>query len=250
MIIGITGSRGFAGSGIARRASADGHVIRYLDRPLFTLENGVADEWLTDLDMLVHCAFDFNDLSKNAPGSEKLFAQARRLGVGCTVLLSSLSVNADSDYGKTKKAVEQVAAEFGVKILRPGLIYEQAPGGLLGRIIQAARFTPVLPIIRDSEQYTTHIEDLYGAVLAAPRAEQAVMAAAKSPVKLEEIITRYAGKRLFIPIPFAILYRALSVLESMHLSFGLRADNLKGLHHLPEPDFAEARRLGLQFREF
>jgi hypothetical protein len=76
------------------------------------------------------------------------------------------------------------------------------------------------------------------------------MAAAVTPVKLEKIITRYAGKRLFIPLSFPFLYRVLTVLESLHLSFGLRGDNLKGLHHLQEPDFAETRRLGLHFREF
>jgi nucleoside-diphosphate-sugar epimerase len=250
MIIGITGSRGFAGAGLAQRAIADGHAVRHLDRPVFSLERGVPDAWLRDVDMLVHCAFDFQDLGKNILGSKNLFAQARRVGVKTTVLLSSLSVNADSEYGKTKKQIEQLAAGPGVKILRPGLIYEQAPGGLLGRIIRVARHTPVLPIIRDSEQYTTHIEDLYRAVLAAPEAEKPVMAAASTPVKLEKIITRYAGKRIFIPISFSLLYRILTVLEAIHLSFGLRGDNLKGLHYLAESDFDEARRLGLQFRKF
>ena len=55
---------------------------------------------------------------------------------------------------------------------------------------------------------------------------------------------------MFIPIPFPFLYRLLGVLEALHLSFGLRADNLLGLHHLADPDFAESRRLGLSFREF
>lgn len=250
MIIGITGSRGFAGAGLALRAVADGHVVRYLDRPVFSLENGIQDAWLRDVDLLVHCAFDFQDLDSNIQGSERLFAQAVRLGVKTTVSLSSLSVNADSDYGKTKKKLEAVAAAHGVKILRPGLIYEQAPGGLLGRIIKVARFTPVLPIIRDSEQYTTHIEDLYQAVLAAPRAEKPVMAASNTPVRLEKIISKYAGNRMFVPIPFAFFYRTLGLLETMHLSFGLKADNLKGLYHLPEADFVEARRLGLRFRDF
>jgi hypothetical protein len=76
------------------------------------------------------------------------------------------------------------------------------------------------------------------------------MAASDHPVKLETIIARFAGNRLFIPIPFPFLYRVLGVLESMHLSFGLRADNLLGLHHLAEPEFSESRRLGLNFREF
>lgn len=250
MIIGITGSRGFAGAGLARRAAADGHVVRYLDRPVFSLEQGVRDEWLQDIDMLIHCAFDFQDLEKNIPGSEKLFVQANRVGVETIVVLSSLSVNADSEYGTTKKKVEGIAAGLGVKILRPGLIYEQAPEGLLGRIIRVARFTPVLPIIRDSEQYTTHMDDLYQAVLAAPGAIGPVMAASDSAVELEKIISRFAGKRIFISIPFPFLYRMLTVLEAAHLSFGLRGDNLKGLRHLQEPDFEETRRLGLHFRDF
>ena len=250
MIIAITGARGFAGAGLAQRAVADGHCVRYLDRPVFSLEHGVNDEWLRDVEMLVHCAFDFQDLGKNIQGSKNLFEQARRMDVKTTVLLSSLSVNADSEYGKTKKKIEHIATGSGVKILRPGLIYEQAPGGILGRIIKVARLTPVLPIIRDSAQYTTHIEDLYQAVLAAPRAEKPVMAAASKTVRLEQIISRYAGKRIFIPIPFPVFYRGLTILESLHLSFGLKGDNLKGLHYLPEPDFDQARRLGLQFREF
>jgi len=250
MIIGITGSRGFAGAGLARLAIADGHVVRNLDRPVFSLERGVQDAWLQDVDLLVHCAFDFQHPGKNIPGSEKLFVQARRLGVKTTVVLSSLSVDADSDYGKAKREVERIAAGLGVKILRPGLIYQQAPGGLLGRIIRVARYTPVLPVIRNSEQYTTHVEDLYRAVLAAPRAEKPVMAAAETAVRLEKIISRYAGKRMFIPVPFPLFYRGLTLLESVHLSFGLRGDNLKGLYYQQEPDFDETRRLDLQFREF
>jgi nucleoside-diphosphate-sugar epimerase len=250
MIIGITGSRGFVGSGLARRATADGHVIRYLDRPVFSLEHGMDDAWLKDTGMLIHCAHDFQDHGKNIEGTEKLFLQARRLDVGTVVFLSSLSVDADSEYGRAKKKIESIAAGLDVRIIRPGLIYEQAPGGLLGRIIRVARFTPVLPTIRNSEQYTTHIGDLYQAIMAMPAAQGVVMAASDHPVKLETIIARFAGNRLFIPIPFPFLYRVLGVLESMHLSFGLRADNLLGLHHLAEPEFSESRRLGLNFREF
>ena len=250
MIIGITGSRGFVGSGLARRAAGDGHVIRYLDRPVFSLEHGMDDAWLDGAGMLIHCAHDFQDHEKNIEGSEKLFRQARRLGVGTVVFMSSLSVDADSDYGRAKKKIESIAGGLGVRIIRPGLIYEQAPGGLLGRIIRVARFTPVLPTIRNSEQYTTHIEDLYRAVMAAPAARGVIMAASEQPVKLETIIARFAGNRMFVPIPFPFLYRVLGILESIHLSFGLRADNLLGLHHLAEPGFGESRRLGLKFREF
>lgn len=250
MIIGITGSGGFVGSALAQCAVADGHFVRYLDRPVFSLEQGVSDVWLRDVDILVHCAFDFRNLHNNIAGSIKLFTQAKRVGVKTMVLLSSLSVNADSEYGKTKKKIEDAVAVLGVKIIRPGLIYKDTPRGLLGRIIAVARYSPVLPIISDSEQYTTHTDDLYQAILAARRLEMPLMAAAETPIKLEKIISRYTGKRVFIPLPFSFFYRLLVVLESLHLSFGLRTDNLQGLHYLAEPDFGEVQRLGLRFREF
>ncbi len=249
MIIAITGSSGFVGSSIAKLALHDGHNVRFLDRPLFILGKKISEQWLQDVDLLVHCAHDRSDSSATVRGTKVLLEQAQKAGVKNTVFISSLNVAAPSEYGVTKKRAEKTAKDAKAKIIRPGLIYSKAPRGVLGKIVALAKFTPVLPMISGAEQYTCHIDDLYQAVLAAPRATGVIVAAGENPTTLPRIIRRLVGRRLFITIPYVIMYGVVQV-ASVIPFIGLSTDNLIGLNHRPQTDFSETRRLKLRFREF
>jgi len=227
MIIAITGSRGYLGSRIVEYAKE--HTIRHLDRPLYVVGEKLPDAWLKDVDLLIHCAWDGNH-KKNVSGTAKLVEQAKKNEVKKIVIISSNSAGAQSKYGQAKLAVEKEAN--GCIIVRPGLLYDNRPGGLLGKIVSIAKFSPVVPLLKDAKQYTTHTEDLYNFILKAKPGLH--YACARQYVPLKKIIKRYTGPRLFVELPYGFL--------EFFLKYTSWYDNLKGLAHTPKPQFEKGFR--------
>src|SRR5207249_2040458 len=69
--------------------------------------------------------------------------------------------------GKAKLEVEKFVLKQGGDVVRPGLIYSDTPGGMVGTIYHVVALSPVIPMIEHSHKplYLVHIEDLANLIL-------------------------------------------------------------------------------------
>jgi len=176
----VTGSSGYLGSVLTTYLESSGISILRMGRnePIpFDLNTGVTPEFFSSrgVKTLVHCAYDFSPRSwaeiesVNVEGSRKLIEAANLGGVKNIIFISSMSayVGCRSFYGKAKLRIEEITQERSGKIVRPGLIYGAAPGGMVGTLIRILKFSPIIPMIGMGDQilYTIHEEDLSKLVL-------------------------------------------------------------------------------------
>ncbi len=272
----VTGTSGFVGSRLKQRLQAAGWEVRTWNRKPaegaehFELGEEVEPERLKGAQALVHCAYDFEPLrwkdifEKNVIGSKKLFEAAREAGVERMVFISSLSAFAGcrSLYGRAKLAIEKIVEPSGVFVLRPGLIYGDAPEGMFGRLVKQVSRGGLVPIVSggNQAQYLIHEEDLANLAVGClqgdvPGRIGPIPAAHPRSWQLPEILRRIAaaqGTRVsFIPVPWQVLWAGLKMLESIGLSAAFRSDSLLGLVYAnPNPSFELLARLGVRCREF
>jgi nucleoside-diphosphate-sugar epimerase len=265
----VTGASGFVGSRIVRELKTDG-TVRELGRNSeyrFALSEPIDQKTLAGADVLVHCAWDFTPKSwgeyqrVNVDGSLALFDAAREAGVARIVYISTMSSfeGTKSNYGCAKLAIEKQAAGHhpDVAILRPGLVYDQKSGGIVGAMRGVMSKLPVVPLIGGNQVfYTCHAEDLAKAVhelaIAAKVPHTPIIAAEPVPRPFKQILTTMAGadgrKPTFLPLPHQLAYFGLKTLETLHAPIKLRSDSIIGLiNNDPDPQFGG---LQTQFREF
>ena len=268
--VAITGASGYVGSAISRCFRAQGWRVLELGRrgpQPFELDAAVSVDW-SGIDALVHCAWDFalkrwEDLQRvNVRGSVRLIEAARAAGVARGVFISSLSCfpGCRSLYGKGKLAVEREALRMGYAVVRPGLVYGERPGGMMGALQKAVQSSPVVPLIGDGSypQYPVHEEDLAQLVFALCQGGKApadpVSAASGEPIAFRELLRRIAArhgrKPVFVPVPWRLILAGLKAMEAVGLNPPFRSDSLTGfIFQNPEPDFATARQIS-SFRPF
>jgi nucleoside-diphosphate-sugar epimerase len=265
----ITGASGYVGSAIARCFRAHGWRVLELGRrggQRFELGREDAIDW-SGIDALVHCAWDFRlkrreEIERvNVRGSVRLMESARAAGVARGVFISSLSCFAGcrSLYGKGKLAVEAEAKRMGFAVVRPGLVYGDRPGGMMGALEKAAKASPVVPLIGDGSypQYPVHEDDLAGLVFALCRREappEPVSAASGEAIPFRELLRRVAArhgrKPLFVPVPWPLILAGLKTMEGVGLNPPFRSDSLTGfVFQNPNPNFETAHKISA-FRPF
>jgi len=267
--VAITGVAGYVGSGVARCFRAHGWEVLELGRRSahrYELGGEVMVDW-SGIDALVHCAWDFGlkrweEIERvNVWGSVRLMEAAREAGVERGVFISSLSSfdGCRSLYGKGKLEVERVALEMGYAVVRPGLVYGERPGGMMGALEKAVKASPVVPLIGDGSypQYPVHEEDLAELVLAlcqraAPR--EPVSAASGEAIPFRELLRRIAArhgrKPLLVPVPWLLILTALRTMERAGLNPPFRSDSLMGfVFQNPKPNFQTAHEI-TSFRAF
>jgi nucleoside-diphosphate-sugar epimerase len=267
--VAITGATGYVGSAIARCFRAHGWQVLELSRKSgnFNLGAEVTVDW-TGIDALVHCAWDFSlrrwpDIERvNVRGSVQLMETACRAGVTKGVFISSLSCfeGCRSLYGKAKLEVEREAARLGFAVVRPGLVYGERPGGMMGSLEKAAKASRVVPIIGDGSypQYPVHEEDLAELVFALCQQEkpppEPIAAASGEAIPFRELLARIAArhgrKPLFIPVPWPLILAGLKTMEAAGLNPPFRSDSLTGfIFQNPDPHFEAAHQI-TSFRKF
>jgi nucleoside-diphosphate-sugar epimerase len=274
--VAITGANGYVGSTLRAAFAAAGYRVIALQRSApgsggasdyvpYSLEHGLAAALPGDVAAVVHCAYDLRARDRaeieriNFGGTEKL---VQAVGDVPIILISSMSAYSGTQqiYGRTKIACEDLVAAHGGTSLRLGLVYGDGDGGMIGALRKVAAL-PVVPMLRpDSYQYPVHAEDMARCVVATveqPPPHRVLGVANPRRVPFSEIIRTLRAaatpKSLRpVPVPSALLYRALRASEAAGVQIGFRADSLLGLMNpaptVPHVDHWAQR--GISLRDF
>jgi len=275
--VGITGANGYVGSRIAADLEAAGfRVVALVREPRpdssdrrYALDIDHADDLLSGLDILIQCAWDmrvsvWEDVKRiNIDGSIRLIDAAIKADINRVIFISSMSAyeGCQSCYGRAKQAVEsRLRTMSAAMVIRPGLIYGEQPGGIVGTLLGLAKKSPVLPMVGlgKFKLYTCHEQDLtklvtYCCQLSEPTArtmDKEILAAEPTGREFRKIVSCLAGRKLvFVPVPWRLAWFGLRVLEFLGLYIGLKSDSLIGLVKSdPCPDFSSHQHLPFSFR--
>jgi nucleoside-diphosphate-sugar epimerase len=273
----LTGATGYVGGRIKAALLAAGWQVTELGRGAadndgirFRLGEDIASESLRGHSALVHCAYDFNALGwaaihdVNVRGTELLFRAARYAGVEHMVLISTISAfeGCPSLYGKAKLATEGIAQSFGAWVIRPGLVYGGAGGGMFAKLVEAVKRVPVIPVPGRGEQfqYLVHEADLARAVLSCIQSPGPVAAGPVTVAHgqswsfrslLHEISHALGRRVVLVPIPWRMMWLGLKTLETVGMALGFKSDSLVSLvNQNPRPDLNSEAVLGVSCRPF
>ena len=277
-VIGITGASGYLGRSLGALLRSQGHrVVEYQRvqgahdvasdvRPL-DLIGPIPTGSFDGLDALVVAAWDLRETNAsrawaaNVEGNRRIVTSAFDAGVKRIVFVSSMSAyfGTHQDYGLMKLAVERTVLEAGHVVVRPGLVYGGASGGMALTLSRLARL-PVIPVFRGASLFTAHVNDVVNAMATVAALDSplsgVVGLAEATRVPFETImreIARASGlsSRTF-PVPWQPLLAVLRIAEKTGVRLPVRSDSLLGLVRaattLPGIDVLE--RLGLSFRPF
>lgn len=276
MKIIITGASGYVGAALMKGISRAGHQVMAWSRRecpppwrFFTLAETPPADAFNGFDALIHAAHDFRarnfteHQSRNVLPSLALLESARSAGLRHLIFISSFSSfqGTRSAYGRAKLAIEQEWLASGGTVIRPGLIWGDQPGGMMGALERIVDRLPIIPCLTGPKglpQYLAHEQDLCTAVLDAleqpPTSVQRIEAAHPDPLSLREILTRIARRhqhrRHFVPIPWQLAMAALKTAESLGLNPPFRSDSLTGLVHGTPALLTDAALLRQRYRPF
>jgi nucleoside-diphosphate-sugar epimerase len=274
--VAITGANGYVGSALSAAFAASGYRVIALQRSApvaggtgdylpYSLEDGPAAALPDDVAAVVHCAYDLRARDRaeiertNLGGTEKLIHSVGGVPV---VLISSMSAYSGTRqiYGQTKIACEELVAAHGGTSLRLGLVHGGGDAGMIGALRKVAAL-PLVPVLRpDSYQYPVYVDDMAQCVIATvkqPPPHRVLGVANPRRVPFSEIIRTLRAASTPsalrpVPVPAALLYRALRSAEALGLRIGFRADSLLGLMHpapdVPHVDYWSAQ--GISLRDF
>lgn len=276
-ICAITGGNGYVGGCIKKFLSARGWEIFELTRRpkpgarafQFQLGDDLSADLLSGVSAVVHCAYDFEPLSwddiaaVNVEGSRKVLQAARAANVPKIIYISSISAFDDcrSLYGKAKLEIEKIALANGALVIRSGLVYGGAAGGMFGKLSEKLAKSAILPMVGGSQvQYLVHNEDLSafiekfasGSIEIPPRI---LTAANEKPWPFKKLVIEIAAaqgkKSVLIPVPWRFVWLALKIAEACGLKLNFRSDNLISfIYQNRAPDFSENSQFGLACRPF
>lgn len=272
--VAVTGTSGYVGSRVAGALERHGHHVRRLQRSgngpavfRYSLPDAPTSEALAGADALVHCAYDFAPTTwpeivrANVDGTARLFEAARAAGVGALIFISSMSAfdGCKSMYGRAKLEAERRVTALGGIVVRPGLVYGSASGGMVAALSKLLGIPLMTPLVGRGDQvlYLVHEDDL-GEMIAElcehPPAHSApIIAASARPFTLREILALLARqrgvRRAFVPVPWRLEWGALRTAEALGLHIRLRSDSLVSLLNQDRaPNFASAA--AFTFRDF
>jgi len=276
----VTGATGYLGSRLCQSLAArDWNVFRLTRRPAsgdsfqipFSLNEGAPADFFARhcIESLVHCSYDFQShrwpeiQARNVQGSIRLLRQAHEQGVRRIIFISTMSAFAGckSLYGRAKLEIEREATALGAIVVRPGLIYGEQPGGMVGALTKAVRSLPLVPLIGNGQQmlYAIHESDLATLIdrlmMGSDLPRGPVMAAFDRGMtfrKVLEILADRAGRQVkFVPIPWRLIWAPLRLAEALRLPLKFRSDSVISLvNQDPHPDFAAMNALGITLRDF
>ncbi len=273
--VAITGSSGYLGGIIREEIRRRGLLAIDLVRSpqgdvarRFRLDDELDPGLLDDVDILVHCAYDMalhsrSDIRRvNVEGTRRLVELAEASGVRRTIVLSSMSAWSGTEqlYGRAKLEIEELSLAHGAIPIRPGLVYGQNPGGMMGTLRRLAGL-PIIPLVGGSAiQFTVHEDDFVAAVWALATAPELpslpIGVANPVPVSFRHILERLVwddGRNPhFLPVSWHLLKAALEVGERCNVPLPVRSDSLLGLVKpaASVPNLEILDDLGIQLRRY
>ncbi len=276
MNVAVTGAGGYLGSRLAAAFRAHGSNVDELKRSgdnavPFTLADGSPEGYFRDakIEVLVHCAWDFSLVRKediyrvNVGGSMKLLEQAHREGVKKIIFISTISAypGCKSLYGQAKLAIEEQARQFGAIVIRPGVVFGEKPGAIVGAMAAAMEKLPVVPLIGNGRQtlYPCHEDDLAQLVITLATSSEPggmpIIAAGENGWTFREILAGLAkarGRKLrLLSVPWRAVWMLIWTAERVGLRPGFRSDSVISLvTQNPAPDFGPTRQTPVTFRDF
>lgn len=155
----MTGGSSAIGTTVIRKCRENGHEVveftRLITKPnqrYFDLANDVFEIEVTDLDAMIHLAWDRkldkpSGLHVSVNTSKHLIDKCKEAKVNL-LFLSSLSANAESEsaYGRSKYLVEEYAKEYGFGVVRAGVIWGSQVSGFIETLFKISN----LPLIKFS----------------------------------------------------------------------------------------------------
>jgi nucleoside-diphosphate-sugar epimerase len=274
----VSGTGGYLGGRVKAAFERRGWKVIELTRQprpgssaiAFQLGRDVDPAVLSGARALVHCAYDFKQLTAqdlqrvNVAGSEKLLRAAREAGIEKLIYISSISAfdECRSLYGKTKLATEKIARSLNAIVIRPGLIYSEQADAMFGRLIHQVEHARMLPLFGGGRQiqYLVHEQDVAEFIC---RCAEGTLNPPPAPVTIAhdqpwtfrqilEEIARAKGKKIsFVPVPWRLLWAIIKTAELCGVRLNFRSDSLVSLmYQNPNPSFGPLRDLGFTCRPF
>ncbi len=277
MRIAITGASGYVGTCISNGFRVHGHEVLALSRrpctePWISYALGSDPKLLPwdNVDVLIHAAYDFTPrtwqeiLNGNVMPSLELLQAAKQANVGRLIFISSMSSfeGCRSNYGKAKLMIEKEARELGAVIIRPGLVWGEHSGGVMGTLEKLVAKLPVVPFLTGGaglKQFLIHEADLSEAIVSIAESLPSGAATLHSvthpdPVPLLAILKSIAKRshraRLYVPVPWQFVMAGLKFIEALGIPSLFRCDSLVGLvHGNPHPEILPPP-AGIHYRPF
>jgi len=276
----VTGANGYVGSAITNYLRNQGVTVYELRRTShevkesairpFFLGKAISPNTFQDTDVLVHCAYDFSSLKwkdiaeVNIQGTLRVFEAAKKAGVKKIIFISTMSAfeGCRSLYGKAKHEIEKEGRKFGILIIRPGLVWGDNPGGMMGSVTKLLSVSSIVPLVGRGKQvmYLIHEDDLGELVFKVMRkgdsmAGKEIIAAHHEGKAFREILAvlgaRKGKKVAFVPIPSQLIWIILKSAELVGLRPRLRSDSLISLiNQNAKPDFTFTEQMDQKVREF
>ena len=154
-----------------------------------------------------------------------------------------------SNYGRAKLECEEAALNAGGTVIRPGLVWGGSGSGLHGAIESATRRLPMVPVLAGDLHglYMCHVEDLANHICDMAGQDdlpaELHVAADKTPWTMRDLASHIAvvmgKKRLFLPVPWQLVWFGLRCLEVIGMGPSFRSDSVLGLvraGELPDPE--------------
>lgn len=258
MKVAITGASGYVGTCLCNGFRAHGHEVLALSRrpcPEPWMSYTLGDDptllpW-DNVDVLVHAAYDFTPrtrqeiIDRNVMPSIGLLQAAKQAKVARLIFISSMSSfdGCRSNYGKAKLMIEREALELGAAIVRPGLVWGEHSGGVMGSLERLVAKLPIVPFLAGGanlKQFLIHETDLSDAVVAIAESLPTASGTLHSvthpdPVSLLAILQSIAKRshrtRLYVPVPWQLVMAGLKFTEVLGIHSLFRSDSLTGLVH-------------------
>jgi nucleoside-diphosphate-sugar epimerase len=273
-VCAVTGASGYLGSKVVQYFREKGWKVLEVGsrgEVRFRLGDELDERVWRDrgVQALVHCAYDFSPRDSkqiravNVEGTKKLFNSALAGGVRRIIFVSSMAAyeGCRSHYGQAKLEIEAECARIGAAVVRPGLIYGEVPGGMVGMLNRLMDRSVVLPLIGSGREvlYLSHETDICSLLerlaSATNVSSQPITAAHGRGMEfrsiLQELASRKGKKVAFFPIPATFVWAGLKMAEILKLPIQMRSDSVVSLRNQnPKPSFQELQEIGMPFRDF
>jgi nucleoside-diphosphate-sugar epimerase len=255
LLCAITGARGYLGQHLVVALRKNGLRIRELNRTYeklskscmpFHLGQKVDKNSLSDVDILVHCAYDYSEVlwqdiyEVNVVGTMLLLEAAKEAKIKRVIYISSISAfeGCQSLYGRAKLECELMVKEYNGITVRPGLIFGHRGGIFIQNMENMVKKFPILPYISGSSGlYLCHVDDLSNLIVEI--INKTVLSTNITITAIEPTLwtfkdmlgiiqKRNNSSQPLLPVPWRLPWILIKIMNYFGISTSFRSDGLIG----------------------